>query len=808
MKHLYKLIVLFVVAIGCIIPCYAINEYPTNVLVVLAEYSDVHFKEANNANAYKDFFNGSSYSYGGATGSVQQYFKDQSYGKFVPQFDVIGPLTLPHGRSYYGYNDENGDDRRMDEMIYDACELAHEKGVNFTQYDVNGDGFVEAVIVVYAGQGELDTQPDYIYPQTSILEEDLVLDNKVIGLYACVPELNETKKRAGIGEMVYQFSHILGLPTMSDTEGGNEKTLGDWDVMDHGCYNNGGNTPASYSAYERFYLGWTEPILLNEPMNVRLSDLNVKGECAIVTRSGQTNLLGNNPDPREFYILENRQQEGWDQYLPGHGLLLTKIEYVRSRWEGDEVNVLIKGKPSLLVDIIEADGKEPKYNAENIENGYLGKQGDAFPAGATSKTMFSNKWEFANVTEKGNIITFLFNGGITKGSVVTFYVGDKGTPSKTEETETAPFAGVTLPSVTPKSGYTFMGWATHKNSSNPDAGQPGDKFYPMSDCSVFAVMKDNTRFWVNYDFKGVEIGEYFDFNGAYIKTNAVKDIGISFGKKEGYVVPTAETCVVKVECGGKDLSNAVNFKKDSVFVNIAAKDIVGDIYITIRNSRYQDENGCLDYEHTFTSVCGIGGNELSGYDWQVKTGNPEAEITFENNAVKFGSASKPSMGVSFYTTETAGCGVKKVEVEAFMASNGDAMLDVYLAGNFMGNSEKLETTPKTYTYELDEPQSGSLMISFTNSAKAIYIKRIAIYYAYLDPNTQDDPLPDPDPEDPDPEDPDPEEPDPENPDEGIDAISNGLHMVVYDIQGRRVQPNLPGFYIVSDGNNTYKTLVR
>ncbi len=785
-----------IVALLSVCMAYAANDlraFPTKVLVVLAEFSDVSFDVANTKAAYDDFFNSSSYDYNGATGSVQKYFKDQSYGKFVPQFDVVGPVTLSDKRLNYGANDEYGDDVAAEAMITQACELAHAQGTNFAPYDVNGDGFVDAVVIVYAGQGETDKQPDYVYPMAGVMEDDVILDNKFISLYACVPELNEKQKRAGIGETVYQFSHILGLPTLSDTEGGDEKTLGDWDVMDHGCYNNGGNTPAAYSAYERFYLGWVEPILLNEPMNVRLGNLNTSGECAIVTRTGQSNMLGDNPDPREFFILENRQQTGWDKYLPGHGMLITKIDYVKSRWAGDEVNILIKGKPSLLVDLIEADGKEPKYKADNLTNGYFGKQGDAFPSGATGKTMFSNKWDVASVSEKSGIITFLFNGGVETGCTVTFYAGGNGTAAKTDETETAPFAGVTLPNVTPKTGYTFLGWATRKNSTNPDAGQPGDKFYPMSDCSVFAVMKDNTKFWVDYtNVKGVEIGDYFDFNGAYVKTNDIHDIAVSFGKKEGYVIPAAATCVAKVECGGKTLPNAVSFKKDSLFVTIAAEDIVSDIYITIQNSRYQDENGCLDYEHVFTKACGIGGNDLSGYEWQVKTGNPEAEITFENNAVKFGSGSKPSKGVSFYTTETAGCGVKKVEVEAFMASNGDAMLDVYLVGNFMGNSEELTTTSTTYTYELEEPQSGSLMIAFTNSAKAIYVKRIAVFYEYLDPEKQDDPI----------------IPDPGTDPQAVEHITVGGDAVVYDLQGRRVLPTQPGFYIIYDGQNVSKVIMR
>ena len=95
--------------------------------------------------------------------------------------------------------------------------------------------------------------------------------------------------------------------------------------------------------------------------------------------------------------------------------------------------------------------------------------------------------------------------------------------------------------------------------------------------------------------------------------------------------------------------------------------------------------------------------------------------------------------MSFFTSETTGCGVKRVEVEASMGSGGDAMLDVYLAGDFIGNTEELTETTTTYIYELDEPQSGSVEIAFTNTMKAIYVKRIAIYYEYIDPVAPVDP---------------------------------------------------------------------
>ena len=356
------------------------HQQPPRVPVILAQYADVKFKEASTVASLGEFFNGTNYTFESATGSVQQYFRENSFGKYVPVFDVIGPVTLPNTQKYYGENDYYDDDLRADEMVAEACNLAEDLA-DFKQYDSDGDGKIDAVIIVYAGQGEVYgvTNYDAVWAYTSNLEEsdeidyNVELDGKIVTYFSAVPELQSATKRDGIGTLIHEFAHILGLPNFCVTNGGTQKTLGDWSVMDHGSYNNSSRTPAHMSAYECFYLGWVEPILLNEPMNVRLRDFASSGDCAIITASGQSNLNGISPDPREFYIVENRQQSGWDKYLPGHGMMLTKIDFVKNKWESDEVNN-VERHP--CVDLIEADGSAPKYKADNPTNGFFGKQGD------------------------------------------------------------------------------------------------------------------------------------------------------------------------------------------------------------------------------------------------------------------------------------------------------------------------------------------------------------------------------------------------------------------------------------------------
>ena len=419
MKRLFTIVATIVLAVTSVFAASTNLRHlqPPRVPVIMAQYSDVKFNTESTVSSFGEFFNAANYDFDGATGSVQQYFKDQSFGQYVPVFDVIGPVTLSHKRNYYGENDQYNSDIRADEMVAEACNLA-ENLADFTKYDSDGDGLIDAVIVLYAGVGEVygvsDDEAIWAYTgdmELSDYEYSIVLDGKTVTYFCAVPELENNKFRAGIGNVIHEFAHILGLPNLCVTDGGRQKTLGDWDVMDHGSYNNRSRTPAGFSAYERFYLGWLEPILLNESMNVRLRELNASGDCGLITASGQSNLNGISPDPREFYIVENRQQKGWDRYIPGHGMMLTKIDFVKNKWESDEVNN-VERHP--CVDLIEAGGGSPKYDPKNLTNGYFGNQKDLFPAGATEYKMFSNKMYFSNVHEQGGVITFDFLGGVDK----------------------------------------------------------------------------------------------------------------------------------------------------------------------------------------------------------------------------------------------------------------------------------------------------------------------------------------------------------------------------------------------------------
>ena len=389
-------------------------------LVILVNFQDVTFEtskaEMDSMLTGKNYTRDYSYFYRGkkqsitSKGSAWQYFYDSSNGHYDPQFDVIGPITVSKNMEYYGKNNPSTQfDAAPWTMVKEACQLVNDS-VDFKQYDNNNDGYVDFVYVIYAGYGEADGgDENTIWPHSYwLLDAGITckLDGKYVDLYACGNEMDSrTNYHTGIGTFCHEFSHVLGLPDLYETTGyGTHKTIGAWSILDYGPYNNDGNTPPAYSAYEQFFMGWVMPRLIVDAENVELEELQESNSALLISSSDQHNLIGNDPKPTTFYLLENRQQVGWDEYLPGHGLMLTKVQYDYNKWINNTVN---NSSNRMGVDLIEADGKKPSSSS----NGYTGKAGDLFPAGATEYLGITNH-SIEDVSEQDGIIYFKYRGGI------------------------------------------------------------------------------------------------------------------------------------------------------------------------------------------------------------------------------------------------------------------------------------------------------------------------------------------------------------------------------------------------------------
>ncbi len=306
------------------------------VPVLLVQYSDYKFKDQDPKATFDAFF---------ADGpkSAHQYFLDQSNGKFDCRFDIYGPVTLKGKRVDYGGNDWYGNDEGVGTMVGEAC-LALDSSIKFSDYDNDGDGECDVVIVLYAGDGEAssyqDDAEDSVWPcQWELAKSDygksLTLDNTKVNLFAVFNELygEDLSKIDGIGTFCHEFSHCLGLPDFYDTQYGPHFGMGDWSIMDHASYNDNGYTPIGYSAYEKEFMGWIEIPEAKENTLYTLTPMNLKDEATDMAVR-----LTNNADPDEYYILENRKKQGWDAFMPAEGMLITHFTYSATAWDKNQVN--------------------------------------------------------------------------------------------------------------------------------------------------------------------------------------------------------------------------------------------------------------------------------------------------------------------------------------------------------------------------------------------------------------------------------------------------------------------------------------
>lgn len=307
-------------------------------LVILVNYTDCSFRTDMAHENFSNLLNENNYSENGATGSARDYFRRASNGAFDPEFVVVGPYDLKNNMKYYGEDEGDVHDKRPGNLIVDACAAA-DADIDFTDFDENGDGYVDNVFVYYAGYNQAEGGgASTIWPHRSYIVSKVEFDGVRLGDYACTSELrsNTGGDMCGIGTFVHEFGHVLSLPDLYSTNYAGHETLGSWDVMDNGSYNNMGRTPPTYSAYERFYLGWLKPKQLIGDVKCELEPLSISNSAYLVADTIH-NMNGDNPNPKEFFLLENRQKVDHDG-VPAQGLLITRIVYNAYKWNDNTLN--------------------------------------------------------------------------------------------------------------------------------------------------------------------------------------------------------------------------------------------------------------------------------------------------------------------------------------------------------------------------------------------------------------------------------------------------------------------------------------
>ena len=351
--------------------------------VILVEFSDVEFSVENPKATFDKYLNGKELfnketdpEMGQNYASVAKYFKDMSFGKFEPEFEVYGPVNL--GKPLATYGAGYSSQENMGLLLTDACTAVDDE-VDFTQYDSNDDGNIDLIYIIYAGfsQSIAGNSTDCIHPKSGYLLLAKSFDGMDVKRYGVNNELNGTPADQangpiinGIGLFCHEFSHCMGLPDLypksgSIAEACINQNMDYWSLMDAGEYTANGYRPTAYTAWERERLGWMEIGTLTGPSNVELKSLDEGGAAfRIYNDKDETG--------HEYYIVENVQNNGWNKNLFGNGLMVTHVDYLSSQFSlgGCKVNNT-GGHPRMHV--MAADGMfVPEYFlGSTIEDSYI-----------------------------------------------------------------------------------------------------------------------------------------------------------------------------------------------------------------------------------------------------------------------------------------------------------------------------------------------------------------------------------------------------------------------------------------------------
>ena len=447
------------------------NLAPKGV-VILVNFSNKSMQSGHTQATFDELCNSTNCTVNSGYPSAAQYFSDQSNGSYRPQFDVFGPVTLSRNVAYYGTDgSEEGDDQHATDAVIEGCRLADEQfNINWADYDSNNDGYVDFVYVIYAGKGQADGgTSETIWPHNwevssarnygscTYTASQCKVGGKTIENYAMSGELSGSSL-GGIGTLCHEFGHVMGLPDFYDTNANTQETYNyincltpnDWSIMDGGSYNADGHCPPNYGPWEKDFFGWLTPINLgNEGKNVTILANGVEG-----FQTYQINASGNYQSPTTSglcYYLENRQQQGWDAPLTGHGMLIWKVNFNASKWTNNEPNNT-DGNP--LITIVSATGTKIGWDGSTDncpKNPFPGTGNKTSWSGVSGKPLL-------NIAESGQLITLTYieEPTIVVDPFTLTFMANGREFATTQSTGT-----VVLPATNPLDcpcGKFFLGW--------------------------------------------------------------------------------------------------------------------------------------------------------------------------------------------------------------------------------------------------------------------------------------------------------------------------------------------------------------
>lgn len=286
-----------------------------SAVVLLVDFNDhVHIKDSSEF--YPFLFSQGTYP----TGSMRDFYWENSYQRFDLCGTVCGWIRMPQSYSYYVNNDYGFGSypTNAQRLVEDAVNAANPY-INFADFDKDGDGWVDGLFVVHAGQGAEQTGSlDDIWSHSWSTSYVMNVDGVQISSYAMEPEVRHGDTLVDVGVFCHEFGHVLGLPDLYDYDY-SSRGIGRWSLMAYGCWANQGHTPTHIDAWGKAQLGWIEiDTITSNQTNLQILQIETNPKAYRLWTNGATGA--------EYFLVENRHKTKFDSYMDGEGLLIYHVD--------------------------------------------------------------------------------------------------------------------------------------------------------------------------------------------------------------------------------------------------------------------------------------------------------------------------------------------------------------------------------------------------------------------------------------------------------------------------------------------------
>ncbi len=371
-----------------------------NALVIPVQFSGDTITQAQ-LDKLNKAFNGTSADTGWE--SVKTYYQKASYGKLNITFDVQPVCRMQYSSSYYenltATDEQSGQDyKNGDNVILHEALAKLDSAIDFSKYDTNNDGSIDAVYLIYSAPVDYSND-SFFWAYVTWDSTDNQYDNKYAYYYMFTGLDFMDEGSANNGSMtintetfIHETGHLLALDDYYDYDsnaGCNEGLGGcammDWNIGDH-------------DAYSKIMMGWTDATVVNETQTVTIKSLQEKGDVILIPLNFDNSYFC------EYLLIDLYSAQGLNELRSEHGSTVlyggaeygVRIYHVSSSANnpynnnyGSFTDCNNSDTANALIKLVEADGGDSKFTDSD---GYatVATESDLWKTGSTLGSVFEN----------------------------------------------------------------------------------------------------------------------------------------------------------------------------------------------------------------------------------------------------------------------------------------------------------------------------------------------------------------------------------------------------------------------------------